>query len=135
MEENKKNKQQRIDYISHIEDSELIAFFDWIEWQIKKYPFLKVVHHVENERQCTPTQGNRRKRKGVRAGILDISAPIPRGFYHGLYIEMKKEGGKISSEQNEIITYLKELGYYVAVAYSADEAINIFTRYMKLGKK
>lgn len=111
------------------EDAELIAFFDWLSWQIKRNPILEVVHHVENERRCTPVQGARRKRKGVRSGIPDIVAPIPSNDYHGLYIEMKRKGGKVSDSQERIMAVLSALGYSVKIAYSADQAIQIFKDY------
>lgn len=118
----------------HLEDAELIAFFDWVTWQSKKNPILQVIHHVENERRCTPQQGSRRKRKGVRAGIPDIVAPIPSGDFHGLYIEMKTEKGKLSVEQERMIRLLHGLGYCVRVAYSAKQAIDILEAYLKAPK-
>lgn len=115
------------------EDSELIAFFDWLKWQEKLNPVLKVVHHVPNEGKTTLAGGARKKRKGCRAGIPDITCPIPKGEYHGLYIEMKKDRKqKPSITQKELMTILHSLGHCVRMAYTGEEAIKIFKEYMKL---
>jgi hypothetical protein len=115
----------------NLEDAELIAFFDWVAWQSKRNPILQVIHHVENERKCSIAQGNRRKRKGVKAGIPDIVCPIPSGDFHGLYIEMKTKKGKISPEQERMMRLLHGLGHCVRVAYSGKEAISILEAYLK----
>ena len=118
---------------SSIEDSELIAFFDWLRWQEKLNPVLKVVHHVPNEGKTTLAGGARKKRKGCRAGIPDISCPIPSGEYHGLYIEMKRDKNqKPSAAQKEILAILHSLGHCVRMAYSGEQAIKIFKDYLAL---
>lgn len=109
-----------------------MAFFDWVRWQEKKNPLLKTIFHVENERKCTPAQGARRKRKGVRAGIPDIIVPIPRGKYCGLVIELKTKNGKISKEQKEMLTLYEQLGHCIAILYSAEEAITFLKWYILL---
>ena len=40
-----------------------------------KWPELKLLHHIENERSCTPQQGARRKRMGVKPGVPDLDRP------------------------------------------------------------
>lgn len=114
----------------HLEDAELIAFFDWVRWQEKKNPVLKVIHHVPNEGKTTLAGGARKKRKGCRAGILDINVPIPKGDYCGLWIELKTIKGKVSVEQKKIIEILHRLGHCIRIAYSGEEAINILKWYM-----
>jgi len=116
----------------HLEDAELIAFFDWVRWNEKKNPILQVIHHVPNEGKTTLAGGARKKRKGCRAGILDISCPIPKGQYHGLWIELKTTTGKLSIEQKKMMEILHALGHCVRVAYSGEEAIKIFKGYMAL---
>ncbi len=115
----------------HLEDAELIAFFDWVRWNEKKNPILKTIFHVENERKCTPAQGARRKRKGVRAGIPDIIVPISRRPFCGLFIELKTDKGKVSKEQKEIMAMLYSLGHAVYIARSGKEAIDLVTNYLK----
>jgi len=113
------------------EDAELIAFFDWVRWQQIRNPMLAVIHHVQNEGKTTLAQGARNKAKGKRAGVPDITVPIPNGKFHGLYIELKTTSGKISAAQKEFITLLHGLGYCVRVAFSSLGAIDILKDYLK----
>ena len=36
---------------------------------------------------------------GVKSGVPDLMLPIPKGGYHGLFIELKKEVGGITSKE------------------------------------
>lgn len=114
------------------EDSELIAFFDYIRWQETLNPILSVIFHVENERKCSWAQGLIRKKKGVRAGVPDIIVPIPKGPFHGLFIELKLPGRKPTVTQQEYMIKLYTLGYCVKIAYSAEQAISILKEYLEL---
>ena len=55
----------------------------------KMFPQLALLYHIPNERKCTPQQGARLKRMGVKSGVPDLHLPVARGVYHGLYLEMK----------------------------------------------
>lgn len=112
------------------EDEELIKFFDWLAWQEKQEPMLRIIHHVANERRASWAAGKRLKRKGVRKGILDVSCPIPRGRYHGLYVELKIRPNKLTEDQVEVMKILHGLGHCVRVAWSGDELIGIVKEYL-----
>jgi len=62
------------------------------------------------------------KREGVLAGAPDLFLAEPRENKHGLFIEMKKIGGRTSSNQNDIIDKLRAKGYEAIVCEGADEA-------------
>lgn len=68
--------------------------------------------------------------QGVKAGVPDYLLPVARGVYHGLFIELKHENGKVSRAQQEFMAALLNEGYYVEVAYSWEEAKNIIERYL-----
>ena len=69
---------------------------------------------------------------GVKAGIPDLSLPVPKGIYNGLYIEMKYDKGTIEKSQKEMLKALADAGHYCAVCYGAEEAIKILTEYINL---
>lgn len=71
------------------------------------------------------------KAEGVRRGIPDLFLPKPRGEFHGLYIEMKKPGGRVSPEQLERMNRLKSDGYKTAICTSATVAISVIESYMQ----
>ena len=58
------------------------------------------------------------KQEGVRAGVPDLFLALPRGNYHGLFIEMKKaKGGRVSDSQNAVMTNLVRQGYSCVVCH------------------
>jgi hypothetical protein len=62
--------------------------------------------------------------------------PVPSGRYHGLYIELKRQkGGKTSQNQLDWLNYLREKGYYAEVAHGFDEAREIVLHYLSLTPK
>lgn len=76
------------------------------------------------------------KRTGVSPGVPDICVPVPSGRYHGLYIELKRQkGGKTSQNQLDWLNYLREKGYYAEVAHGFDEAREIVLHYLSLTPK
>ena len=101
----------------------------------KQYPQLKWLHAIPN------ANSHRMVGEGVRGGIPDVFLPLPiqtewAKMYAGLYIEMKVESrrkhknGGLSDEQVECIAYLREVGYYVAVCYSWQEAWKVIEDYL-----
>ena len=75
--------------------------------------------------------GARLKAEGVRAGVPDLFLAVARGPWHGLWIEMKTEKGKVSREQKKMIPLLCEQGYHVIVCHGwveAEAAIECYLR-------
>lgn len=83
------------------------------------------------------------KSMGKSKGVPDLFIPISNKYYHGLFIELKrqiktlKNGMKsksvpeTSKEQEEWIQKLKEQGYQAVVCYGASEAIDLIEEYME----
>lgn len=73
------------------------------------------------------------KRSGVQRGVPDLCIPIPRGKYHGLYIEMKRQkGGVLSDGQLYWLTLLRDQGYFAEIANGYEEGRCIVERYLEL---
>ncbi len=71
------------------------------------------------------------KRMGVSAGFPDIEIPFPCGGYHGLYIEMKRLKGSVTSDaQRDWLDYLNAKGYYAAIAHGFEQAKSIVLWYL-----
>lgn len=113
------------------EDCELIKFFDWVSWQEKINPTYSLIYHIENERKCSQFAGKIRKQKGVRKGVPDVCVAVPRGEFHGMYVELKIKPNKLSPDQRAMMTLLHGQGYCVRVAWSGDELINLVKEYLK----
>ncbi len=71
------------------------------------------------------------KREGARAGAPDLVLDVPRGQFHGLRIELKKEDGVVSDEQRAFLKALVEQGYACRVCYSVRSAIQTVDDYLK----
>ena len=85
---------------------------------------------IPNGGKRDPRVAAQMKREGVLAGAPDLFLAEPRGDAHGLFIEMKKIGGKTSNNQNEVIDKLKAKGYAVLVCEGADAAYGELLRYV-----
>ncbi len=115
------------------EDEEQMAVIDWAEQMTPRYPALKLCFHIANGGKRTITEAKRFKAMGVKAGVPDLFLPVPRGKYHGLWIEMKRtQDGKISENQKWWIGALNSLGYLAQVAYGAEQAIRQLEEYLNL---
>lgn len=80
-------------------------------------------------------QGQKNKNMGTRKGYPDLMIEIARQGYHGLRIELKKKkGGRVEPEQREWIERLNRQGYKAVVARGLDEAKQIITDYMGIGR-
>lgn len=118
------------------EASEQALVFQWAEWMRQKYPELWMLYHVPNGGSRNPIEAVHLKAQGVKSGVPDICLPVPRGGYHGLYIEMKRrEKFHVSKEQKEWILALIKQGYKARVCLGAEDAIMEITKYLKQGEK
>ena len=59
----------------------------------------------------------RLKAEGVVSGVPDLFVPA-----WGVWIEMKKPGGRVSKAQQDWLAYLDGVGFETAVCFGADEA-------------
>jgi len=70
------------------------------------------------------------KRSGVRAGVPDLCIPLVRKGYNGLYIEMKRKGGKLRIEQKDWLELLNNNGYLAKACWGFDEAKELIEKYI-----
>jgi VRR-NUC domain-containing protein len=114
------------------EAAEQRSFIKWCRVQLDvRYPGIKLIFAVPNGAWMkSPRQAVSQKRGGLLPGIPDLFLPVPRGTYHGLFIEMKRiKGAKPSPLQLDTIAALAMQGYWCVVAYGAREAIGLIERY------
>lgn len=90
------------------------------------------VYHIPNEGKRDVVSGARLKRIGLRKGVPDLCIPLPKGRYHGLYIELKTAKGKVTPDQIEWLKLLKSNGYATAITYGVDEAITVIKQYISI---
>ena len=97
-------------------------------------------------------QMNNLKKTGLQAGLPDLMLAIEKSInddakgipypekvafmnpivlFHGMFIELKRIGGKLSPVQLEMCDLLRRSGYNVIVAQGADEAIRAIKAYLE----
>ena len=116
------------------EAQEQKALFQWAGYAEQQYPELKLLHHIPNGGKRDPITARNLKAEGVKAGVPDIFLPVARGQYHGLYIELKTQKGKLQKNQKEWLNALNEEGYATNVCYGWLEARETIEKYLGLGE-
>ncbi|WP_434794402.1 hypothetical protein TPDSL_13810 [Terrisporobacter petrolearius] len=107
----------------------------WCNIQSCAYKELELIHHVPNGGKRNRLEAAALKRQGVKAGVPDLSLPVARNNFHGLYIEMKVGSNTCTDNQKEWLRRLKEEGYMCKVCYGADEAIGIIKEYLNIKER
>ena len=102
-----------------------------IQW-CRTRPELQYLFHIPNESIGGQGWMIRNRQMGVRSGIPDLMLPIPSNGYHGLFIEMKAKGGRVSSTQEKWIEALNTFGYLAVVAYGWEDAKCKIMNYLNL---
>lgn len=113
------------------EDTEQMGVIDWANWNLQRFPELKMLYHVPNGGKRNPKEAARFKAMGVKAGVPDLCLPVPMNGYAGLYIEMKYGSNRTTAAQKEWIKNLKEYGYKATVCYGGAEATAELEAYLQ----
>jgi hypothetical protein len=106
------------------------SLFAWAKLNYKKYPELELMFAINNGLRLTIGQAMKAKRSGTRKGIPDLMLACSRKGFHGLFIEMKKKGGKLSPEQKDKLSRLTLEGYKCYACFSCDQAIDVIEDYL-----
>lgn len=116
------------------EAKEQIKLFRWASFATAKYPCLALLHHIPNGGSRNQLEARNLKLQGVKSGVPDICLPVPRGKYHGLYIEMKYGKNKPSASQCQWLNLLCKNGYATAVCYHWESAQKVIENYLSGGE-
>lgn len=125
-----------IDYCDHMGGVDFRK--EYTKEEFGSIPCLKWIYACPNGSHKSIVAAVKFKREGLKAGVPDLFLPVPiRGtmIKHGLYIEMKKPGGKLGSKQREWRDYLIDAGYSWAVCESSKEAIEVIRGYLELDEQ
>ena len=107
------------------------ALFQWAGLSAGKYPELRLMFHIPNGNRRDLVTGYHLKQQGLKAGLPDVCLPVARGQYHGLYLELKSERGRLQENQKAWLNDLSKQGYMCAVCYGFDEAKNTILNYLR----
>jgi len=103
-----------------------------VDWLLRQYPDT-LMTIAPNGIKLTMMQAVRFKMMGYKAGTPDILIFEPRGKYHGLFVEMKREKkGVVSDKQKEFLQRANDRRYYSVVCNGFESAKNVIDSYFKL---
>lgn len=108
-----------------------VALFRWWELWTRQKPHLRpLLFAIPNGGARNAVTGARLKAEGVRAGVPDLCLAVPIRPFSGLWLELKKEGGRVSQAQEQMIAALNMAGYLAVIAYGFDGAKGIIEAYL-----
>jgi hypothetical protein len=88
--------------------------------------------HIANQRKTSALYGSLLKRMGVKKGIPDLFWPKPQENFHGLWIEVKTETGRLTIEQARFIEETSRDGYFACVCFGAQDVLDTVCAYFGL---
>lgn len=107
------------------------SLFMWANLVKQQWPELQMMFSIKNEEKSgSKVVGGRFKASGLKSGVPDVFLPIARKGRFGLFVEMKKIGGKASKEQIEFGKRLIDQGYGWCVCEGWEAARDILIQYL-----
>lgn len=97
-----------------------------------RYPELALLFHIPNGGTRDAVEGKHLKQQGVKKGVPDLCLPVPKGIYHALYIEMKTEKGRTTSDQEWWGNSLLLQGNMWEVCHGWESAVRVLEWYLNL---
>lgn len=130
------------------EDNIQKAVIAWARWQSLTHlgiygKLSHYLHHSPNGGYRSKAEGANFKLMGVQAGFPDLFLFIPKGGYHGLFLELKtpkgktatgksRQAGRLSDSQETMIERLNAMGYRAVVCYGYDETVQTLKDYLDI---
>lgn len=109
------------------EDQEQIALMQWASF----HPICKdYLIHIPNGGSRNLLEAKKLKAMGVKSGVSDLFLAYPMNEYSGLWIELKRKGGKLRISQERWGILVSKVYYKFAVCYGFDEAKSVIENYL-----
>lgn len=99
----------------------------------QRHPASELIFAIPNQlSQKVQNRGvlQSRAMSGVSTGVPDLMIAWPSGPWHGLFLELKAEGGRLSVAQESWLGRLKGQGYRAEVAYGLEGALAVVREYL-----
>jgi len=115
------------------EHKEQATLFKWARLMEKHIPELALLFAIPNGGHRNKATVGKLKAEGVKAGVPDICLPVACGQYHGLFIELKAEGGRPTDAQRNWLLALNAHGYATRLCFGWEDARKTIDAYLKFG--
>ena len=86
--------------------------------------------HVPNEAKRSISSALKLRRQGLRKGAADMLLCAHNEKYHGLWIELKRWGGKATPAQLDFLEAMRDCGYDGAVCIGWEAARDKIVEYL-----
>lgn len=113
------------------EDRQCHNFMHWLS--VMHTEVWRRTTHVPNEAK-SKHETLRKQLLGMKTGVSDFCIAHPVGEFHGCWLEMKATGTSWSHVSEAQRAWLEEMGaagYFPAVAYGYDHAVEIVSAYLR----
>ena len=112
------------------EHSNQVSLFQWANLSSAKRPELKLLFAIPNGGKRDQVTGAKLKAEGTKAGVPDICLPVARKGYHGMFIELKADKGRVSDKQSTWLHDLADQGYLCSVCFGWESAKQAIESYL-----
>lgn len=112
------------------EHAHQVAIFVWAALHFERWPELRLMFAIPNGGERNIIVASNLKAEGVKAGTPDIFLPVPRGQWHGLFIELKVGKNKPSDAQTDCLLNLRKAGYGATWIVGWQAAVEVIERYL-----
>ena len=110
-------------------ESELqISCVNWFRYQYPQYKML--LFSIPNGGLRNIKTAVTLKREGVISGVPDLFLSLPRGEWHGMYLELKSGSNDLTANQDMFFILAKKQGYKCEVIRTLDQFIREVTYYL-----
>ena len=102
-----------------------------VQWFRLQWPAVQnCLFAIPNGGNRSITEAVRLKSEGVLPGVSDLFLMIPKGRFHGMFIEMKAKGGYASAPQKQFIALAQAMGYMAVVCHGFEDAQDQIKKYL-----
>lgn len=122
--------------IEHREGDLQIQLMQWWTWKHRTLgiPDVRLLMHIPNGADVSDSQRKILGAMGTRPGTPDLMLAVPRGKFHGLWLELKAgKRGVVRPDQKTFLAALRVQGYAEAVARTFGEATRMIEQYLATG--
>lgn len=72
------------------------------------------------------------KKQGLKNGVSDVVIALPRGPYHGAYMEFKRDNAsKVTDAQDDWIALMNIVGYHASIVRGYEQSVAFAQGYLK----
>lgn len=123
-------KQKRA--IKHDESMLQGQCYRWFQVSYPQYRGLLVSTFNELSGLVSPIQVAKFKQKGLTPGVSDMSFFLPRGVFHGLFIELKTPIGRQRDDQKRWQQAVEAAGYRYEIIRTFEDFQSLIKEYLSL---